>query len=885
MKLNRIGVIIFLLLVFTEANATHIAGGELFYERIGPGAAANSDRFKITMRLFRQCDATGGSGAALGIENPRIAIYNTFGLSLNTSIVLTAQFAGTPPQISNNPAANPCLTGSPSDVTSCYDFGTWIGEIELPQTAGGYTLVWSRYTRRQAGVQNVVAPADIGAAFVTKIPGANQLPINGFNSSPQFAVRDTAVVCFNSNFSLNYNATDPDGDSLAYKFAAAYDGVGGSSGNPDPFNNGGPPAVLNLIPLNYNPPYSVTNPLGPTVSLNVNTGIMSGTSPSTPGYYVICVMVEEWRNGIKINEHRKDFILKIGNCTSPKPGVGPDDRTCNGFNFTFSNTESNTGITGYTWTFGDGNSSTQPQPTHTYADTGVYKVTLKVTASGGCQDSASKFVYVFPGFNPNFNILDNCFQAPIRFQDATTTVYGVVNSWFWDFGDPTTNADTSRIRNPQYQYATPTTYNISLIANNSKGCIDTIVKPWVVVDKPAINLPFKDTLICSIDTLPLIVNTTGAITWTPNYNIINRTTANPLVYPKFTTHYVVTVNNSGCVNTDSIKVNVLDFITVDAGRDSAICLTDTVRLQTVSQALSYIWTSNTGEVVQPVKFPVVRPIVPTRYYVTANLGKCQDRDSINIRPVPYPSANAGNPVSICFGDNTVLNGSVVGSSFTWTPTASLINSNTLTPIARPTQTTSYILSANDTLGCPKPVKDTVVVTVIPKVKAFAGRDTSVVANQPLQLNASGATNYVWTPTTGLSDPFIANPIATLGPNIDSVRYIVTVSTPEGCDAVDDIVVKVFKTGPEIFVPTGFTPNGDGKNDILKPILVGMRQLEYFRIFNRWGQMIYQTSTIGAGWDGTIAGKQQQSGTYVFMAQAIDYLGNPVFKKGTVVLIR
>jgi gliding motility-associated-like protein len=98
-------------------------------------------------------------------------------------------------------------------------------------------------------------------------------------------------------------------------------------------------------------------------------------------------------------------------------------------------------------------------------------------------------------------------------------------------------------------------------------------------------------------------------------------------------------------------------------------------------------------------------------------------------------------------------------------------------------------------------------------------------------------------------------------------------------------VKVFKTSPDIFVPDAFTPNGDGKNDVVKPIPVGVTQLDYFNIYNRWGQMLFTTAEIGKGWDGRVNGTFQNSGTYIYTVQGIDYLGKVITKKGTVVLIR
>jgi gliding motility-associated-like protein len=460
-----------------------------------------------------------------------------------------------------------------------------------------------------------------------------------------------------------------------------------------------------------------------------------------------------------------------------------------------------------------------------------------------------------------------------------------VDSWNWDFGDLSSNADVSTTKNPVYRYATSGARTARLMVTNSKGCIDTITKPVAVNDVPALKLPFKDTLICSVDTLPLQSIGNGTFTWSPNYNIINGNTANPLVYPKTTTSYIVTLNESGCIKNDTIRVAVLDSINVDAGRDTSICRTDPISIRPVSQGLQYTWTPATGLNSTTAKNPVATPLSDITYYVTANLGKCQAKDSIRVKVTPYPQANAGTDASICFGGQTQLQASIKGSRFTWSPANLLQNSNTLSPVAIPPATTSYLLTVFDTIGCPKPTIDTVVVQVTPRIKASAGNDTIVVANQPLQLNATGGVGYLWSPATGISDAGISNPVVTLSPSVDSITYRVKVSAADGCFAEDDIKVQIFKTGPDIFVPTAFTPNGDGKNDLLKAIPVGIKSMGYFRVYNRWGALVFSSNQLGVGWDGTIDGKQQPTGTFVYMTTAIDYLGNAITKKGTVVLIR
>lgn len=573
----------------------------------------------------------------------------------------------------------------------------------------------------------------------------------------------------------------------------------------------------------------------------------------------------------------------------------PTYLNCNDLSFNFSNQSTSSNIISYLWTFGEpssgvSNVSTQATPTHVYKDTGVFITKLKVTASGGCIDSATTIVSAFPGFVANLKIDGSCLINPYQFTDLTVSKYGLVNSWKWDFGETTITTDTSTLRNPTYQYPTVGNKTASLTVTDSKGCQSIVTKTILVGDKPSIMLLFKDTLICSIDTLQLFANSTGTYSWTPIATIKNPTVANPLVYPKDTTTYYLTVNNNGCINTDSVKVNVLQFITVNAGLDTAICQTDTIRLKPISDALSYVWVASTGVAVDSVKSPLIQPLQNTIYYVTANLGKCQDKDTVMVTVNPYPKSNAGADAILCYGNRVQLNANIVGATFTWSPTASLINANTLTPTAGPTKTTSYILTVTNTTGCFKSVSDTITVVVTPIVSVFAGRDTSVVINQPLQLTATSNTDtlttaYLWSPANWLNTNKIYNPVATFTSPIDSIRYKVKATTAQGCFGEDDILVRVFKNLPDILVPSGFTPNGDGRNDVFKPIAYGIKVFDYFNVYNRYGQLLYSSADITKGWDGTFGGTLQPAGTYVFTAQGTDYLGNIIFKKGTVVLIR
>ncbi len=700
-------------------------------------------------------------------------------------------------------------------------------------------------------------------------------------------------MCAGNPFVLDFSANDPDvGDSLSYSLCAAYNrgnttDAGSTDYSAPPYN-----------PVFYEPGFSGTTPLGPLVTINPITGIISGVAPAIEGRYDVSVCITEWRNGKLISNHRKDFTLRVNPCSLTGAVLKPAYITCNGTTLFFQNESTNSNINSYLWDFGvaslTNDTSTSPTPSFDYLksgkDSGTYTVKLKVATISGCQDSTTAQVKVYPGFTPGFTVTGTCVLNNYLFSDTSKTKYGTISTRVWDLGDATTLSDTAHTKDTAWKYPAPVSTQVRLIVSNSVGCIDTVTKPLVILDRPILNLPFRDTLICSIDTLMLRVNiSNGSVLWTPmsgpnQTRISGATTATPLVYPRDTTKYYVSVNDNGCANTDSVTVNVLKFINITI-TDTAICLTDTIRLRPVSDALSYQWTSSTtGEIVQSTKYPFVRPLVNTQYSVLANLGKCQANGTMRVIIQPYPAANAGTDQTICYGSRIQLNGSIAGNSFTWSPTASLINERTLTPTAGPTRTTTYILTATNTTGCLKPKSDTVTVTVIPIISAYAGRDTAVIAGQALQLGASGGTGYTWSPTTGLSNPFIANPIATLDNTIDSIFYTVRVSNG-GCFSDDEIKVVVFKTGPDILVPSAFTPNGDGKNDVIRPVLLGISKLHFFSVYNRWGQLLFTTTEENKGWNGIFSGVAQPSGAYVYQASGIDFLGRPVLKKGTVVLIR
>jgi len=160
----------------------------------------------------------------------------------------------------------------------------------------------------------------------------------------------------------------------------------------------------------------------------------------------------------------------------------------------------------------------------------------------------------------------------------------------------------------------------------------------------------------------------------------------------------------------------------------------------------------------------------------------------------------------------------------------------------------------------------------------------------MQLNARnlGANNtYSWNPPTGLDRSTIVNPVFKYD---KTTEYTITIATDAGCSVTDTLLVRVSAAippacEPNLYVPRAWSPNGDGHNDYLFPFVTCIRELKYFRVFNRWGQLVFETNAIGQGWNGIFNGKPQVIDTYTWTAEAIGVDGSTIKRSGNSVLIK
>jgi gliding motility-associated-like protein len=345
-------------------------------------------------------------------------------------------------------------------------------------------------------------------------------------------------------------------------------------------------------------------------------------------------------------------------------------------------------------------------------------------------------------------------------------------------------------------------------------------------------------------------------------------------------NYTATIKDAnGCIASGSFVVPLISNITITAGSNITICEGSGTTFSVASNGTGFTWSPAASLNNASQLNPYASPLVTTKYYLIATLGVCSKTDSLIVSVNPAPVAYAGKDSTICYGQSIQLNGSG-GLNYDWTPSTYLSDSHVNEPVVMsPASTVTYSLKVTDSLGCTSLLNSSIIVSVTPPPKVFAGNDTAIVMNEPFQLNAidingSGFIQYIWSPSVGLNNAGLQNPFASLDRNM---TYVLTAITQSGCQGTDEININVYK-GPEIYVPNAFTPNNDGRNDILKAIPVGIKEFKYFIIYNRWGQRIFYTRDSSYGWDGKNKNLLLDAGAYVWIAEVIS-------RKGTVTLIK
>lgn len=557
----------------------------------------------------------------------------------------------------------------------------------------------------------------------------------------------------------------------------------------------------------------------------------------------------------------------------PKPSLGNDNTAsiCSGNTFNLTLLYNTTGLTAE-WTI---NSSAVVNPAAVSVQ-GNYR--LIVTNTQGCKDTA--LVTLSVNSKPVIGDDNAVTICEGRTTDLTAlyNTTGLISVW-------TINGNL--VTDPA-AVATGGTYQ--LVASTVQGCSDTALVTLTVNLKPVLGSDRTEN-VCqgsSIDLTTLFSTGSNNNNWTLNGAAVN----NPGSITSAGSYQLITVSPQGCPDTAVATVNIVTAPVVVTNNQGPVCSPQTFDLTaapvTAGSAAGLTFTY-WQDVQATVSYPTPAAAADGVYYIKGtDANGCFSISPVTLTHYPLPVVDAGDDVAICNNDSTVLvavvSNTPVPVTYVWSPVneGGIRNPAAATTVVVPSATQEYVVTITDGYGCNYAVRDSITVTMQPPVKAFAGNDTIAPTGLPHQLLATGGVNYAWLPSGFLNNPFIANPLATI--YADSILFTVIVRDEAGCIGYDTVKVRTYD-GITYYVPNAFSPNGDLNNDIFRPIPVGVVTTEYFRVFNRYGQVMFETNQYLKGWDGTYKGVPQPVGNYVWVVKGKGRNGKVIEMKGNVVLVR
>lgn len=588
----------------------------------------------------------------------------------------------------------------------------------------------------------------------------------------------------------------------------------------------------------------------------------------------------------------KDTLTKNAyiNISKPNASFTMSDTLaiCPPLNVLFTNTS--TGSSNYTWDFGNSSGSSLASPTCIYTAGGIYNISLIAINAEGCTDTAygNANIMGYAG-GLTYSPLSGCKPLLVNFTANLNNVPSIV----WDFSDGVTQP-ANGVNTTTHLYTTPGVYIPKLILSDGAGClnssvgIDTIKVDGVLagfINSPAcVNTPITFT-----DTSFSFFSPVNAWSWNVN-NGSQTGTNNSITYLySFTGSYPVTLiatNAHGCKDTVTKNITINPLPIINAGLDTSVCVGDAAILSATG-GMSYSWTPAASLSCPTCQTTNASPSSATVFTVTGTdaLG-CKNIDNVTVNIQTITTSAVGPGGEIC-DDSTIQLLAYGAQHYEWKPTTSLDNYLIPDPVASPHVTTVYTVLGWEG-SCP-PDSHQVKVTVWPKPTVNAGSDETIVAGSSvmLQATAGNAIQYLWTPSATLSCSTCSNPTAK--PSV-TTQYKVTAISSKGCKNSDSVVVIVICDQGQLFIPNLFSPNGDGMNDVFYPRGVGLKEITSFRVFDRWGEIVFEKTNMNLnveseGWNGTFKGKELAPDVYVYMLEGICETGEQINWKGDISLMR
>lgn len=544
--MKKLSVLLLLMFSFFLSNGAHLVGGEITYTCLG------GNNYEIKLRIYRDCN----SGGAQFDATVPISIYDA-----SNNLVQNLMVNKGPTISVSTGTGNPCLSSPPN---LCTEYAEYITTTSLPPIPGGYVVTHQRCCRN-ATISNLVNPDDYGNTYTVVIP---EIPCN---SSPDFTTVPPIVLCLGDNLSIDASAIDPDGDSLFYEFCDILTGGSSGSGGPGVMPNPALAPPYTIIPFATGYSASIPIPGTPPLSIDANTGIISGVA-TQQGQFVIGICVSEYRNGVLLSNVRRDYQFNVTNCIVNVVAdmvTQSEDPTllCAGTQVQF--TPETPGVSSWFWDFGDtttlSDTSRLFNPVYTFPDTGIYQVTLVVNPGLQCTDTIVETFLVYPPVNLGIDMNGTyCFDV----QDYIITATGDLPDdaqLFWTFGDANypnwqgPNPPPIVWNNPGWNYVT--------LEMTSGSC------PAIAIDSVEIfqwTFPVDagpDTLITPGTILQITGPPGSAWRWYANRPVYfsNMYGQNPstITTSDTTTYYVEVTGPDGCRGLDSLVVWMIDTNLLD----------------------------------------------------------------------------------------------------------------------------------------------------------------------------------------------------------------------------------------------------------------------------------------------------------------------------------
>ncbi len=485
----------------------------------------------------------------------------------------------------------------------------------------------------------------------------------------------------------------------------------------------------------------------------------------------------------------------------------------------------------------------------------------------------------------------SCNHNPVPI--GSQPLLGVRYEW-----SPAAGLSNPYIANPVALPDVTTTYVVTARSRGG-GCLttDTVLVKASLVDNTIKLLGKSAFCIGSGDSAVMVVEPADSIQWYKNNIAIPGANGQRYKALQSGLYYAILFGGYGCQLTtviQQIDIATVPISSFTVNKPKQCLYGNEFILKNNSTnaigAMQYKWLMGDGTEhnTKDITYSYTKAGVYTIKLITSSISVCADSASFTVtvlqNAVAAFTADAGCiniPVNIT--NNTA---DTLGSAlhYLWTFGNGQTNTIRNPPAPIYTQAGNYTVTlAVSSDECPSPAHIIRKTLFIDRPKpAVAYPVEYAVINLPLDLRARNFGGEVlWKPAANLDNANIYTPIFK---GSTEQLFTIDITTKTGCTTTDTQWVKLVKS-IEIYVPTAFTPNGDGKNDVLRPVMYGIKQLRYFRVYNRWGQLFYQTSDPKQGWDGLFKNAKQEMQTIVWMVEGIGVDGNVHTKKGSTVLIR